>query len=197
MKNILKISALFLMGAAGACLSAYAEEPAPNRVLVVNPKGEYKSFVIDYTDQVKFMTIPGRVGVDVELFEIGLDFMTVSFIRTEACYTYELAILPAAVAAEIDDISMLSFVPLDGSGILNEDFITIPGTDQIATVSQIELEAGQDYTIAVVCYDTWGIAAGVERYDFTVPENAPSLNKPARKFVLPETGNSQLKLIKK
>ena len=197
MKNILKISTLFLMGALGTSLSTFAEEETPNRVFVVNPNGEYKSFVIDYTDQVQFMTIPGKVGVDVELFEIGTDFLTVSLIRTEACYSFELSILPAMVADQINDISMLTLVPEDGSGRLYEDFVTIPGTEQIATISAVDFEIGQEYTIVVVAYDNYGIAAGVDRYNFTVPEDAPSLPKKPSRIALPETGIPQLKLIKK
>ena len=199
MKKIITISAILLLVIGAFSGKAVAQDEKPNRVLVVKPNGEYKSSVIDNIDRVQFMTIEGPVLAEVEIFDIGLDFLTVSIIRTPECYSYSMAILPTAVADEMDDFELLTYVEEDGSDRYYQDFITDPNEPEYAaTVSGIELEPDTDYEFITVGYDSWNIAAGVGRYGFNTNGVVTRKNKKMNsRFEFPQIERPQFKVTKK
>lgn len=199
MKKFITISAILLLVIGAFSGKAVAQDEKPNRVLVVKPNGEYTSSVIDYIDRVQFMTVEGKVLAEVEIFDIGLDFLTVSIIRTPACNSYAMAILPSSIADEMDDFQLMTYVEEDGSDRYYQDFITDPNDpDYAATVSGIDLEPDTDYDFVTVGYDSWNIAAGVGRYSFNTYGVATRKNKKMdSRFEFPQIERPQFKVTKK
>lgn len=157
-KFIAPMLALFL-----AIAPAAAQEQAPNRILVVNSNGNYKGYVIDHVQDIRFAKVEGEVLANVEIFDVDLDILSVAIIRTEACQSFRLSIVPQSVANALsNDVAAITYVENDGSDMYYQDFTS-------ANITGIELNAGADYSLITVGYDEYGIAAGVSRVAFSTP----------------------------
>ena len=168
MKRLSLLTAFLVVGA--AMIQAFAQQANPNRVLVVDTDGDYQSFVIEYEDEAIFKTIEGEVIADVEIYEVQTTEMMVTIMRSPACVSYSLGILPAAVADGMSDLGVVKYVEVDNPQRYYQDFITDPNDPETAArIEGIDLEGNTEYAVLTVGYDEWGIASGVGRFPFKTP----------------------------
>ena len=164
MKKIITHIAILaaLMGAGSS--PAYSDE-RPNRVIIVDKAGGYNSYVTDDIGQLQFRYVPGDVSVDVEILEdVQVDYMVLKMIRSEACQSFSLAIVPRVIADKLTTMAaQINYVENDGTERYYNDFT-------YGEVSGIALEYSTPYSILTVAYDELGIAAGVTVTDFTTPK---------------------------
>ena len=164
MKKIITHIAILaaLMGAGSS--PAYSDE-RPNRVIIVDKAGGYNSYVTDDISQLQFRYVPGDVSVDVEILEdVQVDYMVLKMIRSEACQSFSLAIVPRSIADRLNTMAaQINYVENDGTERYYNDFT-------YGEVSGIALEYSTPYSILTVAYDELGIAAGVTVTNFTTPK---------------------------
>ena len=144
------------------CLSVFAQETDPNRLILVEKSGNYKSYVVDRLDYMEFRTVEGEVAADIEILEVTLEVVTVNIMRTQSCQAFKLACYPAVRVASATDDALAATVDAEAKETYWQDFLP-------ALMSGAELEPNTEYTIVTVGYDSFGTACDVRRASFTTP----------------------------
>ena len=144
------------------CLSVFAQETDPNRLILVEKSGNYKSYVVDRLDYMEFRTVEGEVAADIEILEVTLEVVTVNIMRTQSCQAFKLACYPAVRVASVSDDALAATVDAEAKETYWQDFLP-------ALMSGAELEPKTEYTIVTVGYDSFGTACDVRRASFTTP----------------------------
>lgn len=144
------------------CLSVFAQEIDPNRLLVIEKSGNYKSYVVDKLDYIEFRTVEGEVAADIEVLDVAIDVVTVKIMRTQSCQAFKLSCYPTVSIASVSDDYLAAKVDSETADLYWQDF------DQ-AGMSGANLEPGTDYTIVTVGFDQYGTVCEARRAEFTTP----------------------------
>ena len=144
------------------CLSVFAQETDPNRLILVEKSGNYKSYVVDRLDYMEFRTVEGEVAADIEILEVTLEVVTVNIMRTQSCQAFKLACYPSVRVASATDDALAAKVDAEVKDMYWQDFLP-------AAMSGANLEPKTEYTIVTVGYDSFGTACDVRRAEFTTP----------------------------
>ena len=144
------------------CLSVFAQDIEPNRFVLVEKSGNFKSYVVDKLDYVEFKTVEGEVAADIEILDVTLEAVTVKIMRTQSCQAFKLSCYPTARIASASDDALASLVDGETSDMYWQDF-------EQAAMSGANLEPKTDYTIVTVGYDSYGTVCDVRKAEFTTP----------------------------
>lgn len=163
MKKIFTTFALLAALIGAGSTSAYSAE-RPNRVIIVDKAGGYNSYVTDDIAQIQFPYVPGEVSVDVEILEeIQVDYMVLQMLKSEACESFSLSIVPRVISDKLTNMAaQVNYVESDNPTRYYQDFT-------YGEVSGINLEYSTPYSIITVAYDNLGIAAGTTVTNFETP----------------------------
>ena len=148
--------------AAAMGLSAFAQEVDPNRLILVDKSGNYKSYVVDNVDHLEFRTVEGEVAADVEILDVTLEGITISVQRTEACQAFKLACYASNKIANASDVALANAVDQESKTFYSQDFPS-------AQMTGMDFEPKTSYTIVTLGYDSYGTPVGVRRAEFTTP----------------------------
>ena len=144
------------------CLSVFAQEPDPNRLILVEKSGNYKSYVVDRLDHIEFRNVEGEVAADIEILEVTLETVTVNIMRTQSCQAFKLACYPTVRIASASDDALAATVDKEVATMYWQDFLP-------AAMSGAGLEPKTEYTLVTVGFDSFGTACDVRRASFTTP----------------------------
>ena len=144
------------------CLSVFAQETDPNRLILVEKSGNFKSYVVDRLDYIEFRTVEGEVAADIEILDVTLEIVTVNIMRTQSCQAFKLACYPSVRVASASDDALVAAVDAEVKDMFWQDFLP-------AEMSGANLEPKTEYTIVTVGYDSFGTACDVRRAEFTTP----------------------------
>lgn len=178
MKKILTLCFSILLGFVGFA------QTNPNRILVHEVGSGYKGFLAERVDSITFVQLEGEVSAAVEFlgYAKGEDSDTImmAVTRTEKCVGFSLAVLPTVMIKRYNDEQLISVVLRDNNDVYYQDFTN-------AALTGLKLEASTDYTIVTVGMDTYGIACGVKKAEFTTPAT-PLLGNPFVELALVDVG---------
>lgn len=157
-----KISIL-LVSLALAIPSFAQDNDEPNRLLLTNSIGNTQGYVLDRVQDISFARVDGEVKANVEIFDVECDMLSLSVMKTEACGSFKLDILPATIANVYNDLTIITYINNYSSPtVYYEDFPT-------ANLTGIELQPATDYVLVTVGIDRYGVEDGVVRVPFTTP----------------------------
>ena len=164
MKKISIFLASLLTLATTAFMPAYAQEEAPNRLLLVNNNGNFSGYNIEWLDNLEFKTVEGDVVAEVKFLSLdGLDKIDLSVTMSEACKYFRLAMVTEFQGSRMNDLSVISYVDSYGTEPYEESF-------ERATLSGVNLKPGTGYMLMTVGYDEYDTAVGVSRDFFSTPD---------------------------
>lgn len=158
-KSIL-LAALLTVGASAS--QTFAQDTAPNRILVTDVNGSYTGFNLDYTGDIRFATVEGTVGCKIDIVNVAMDVIDINVSSTPACVSFAIAFVKTIRANMLNDASAIQYVAQNGSG-------QIASFSGEAQISDLDLEQGVDYTLLTVAYDLYGIAGSVSRTELSTP----------------------------
>ncbi|MCH5238008.1 MAG: hypothetical protein J1E95_09455 [Muribaculaceae bacterium] len=158
------MAAFLALAGAAQPIICHSEEAAPNRLLVVDKAGNlYGGFVTDYIEDVRFATIEGAVEAKVEILDVEIERVKIHIYKTPACESFRFSVIPSTIAMAIDDLGLISYVESYGTEQYYQDF------EEDLYITGIHLDHNTSYCVVTVGYDTYDIAAGVYRVEFTTP----------------------------
>lgn len=138
-------------------------EEAPNRLFLKNSIGNTYGYVLDRVDDISFGKVDGEVKANVEIDSVALDMLKLSVTRTSACYGFKIDVLPALVANQYDDLSVITVINRSNPSTYYEDFPS-------GEMTGLKLDPATDYVLVTVGVDGYGIDDGVVRVPFTTPK---------------------------
>ena len=144
------------------CLSVFAQDIDPNRLLIIEKSGNYKSYVVDKLDYIEFRNVEGEVAADIEILEVTLEQVLVSITRTQSCQAFKLTCYPSVRIANASDDAIAATVDAEVKDSYWQDFPQ-------AAMSGANLEPKTDYTLVTVGYDSYGTVCDVRKAEFTTP----------------------------
>lgn len=102
-------------------LAADAQTAEPNRMIVFNKQGRFKSWNINDIDSVGFFRTEGRVAADVKVNKFAKgqagqsDTLWIEAIKTEACRTFKITVIPTNTANTLTtDLIAATFMEENG-----------------------------------------------------------------------------------
>ena len=144
------------------CLSVFAQDIDPNRLLIIEKSGNYKSYVVDKLDYIEFRNVEGEVAADIEILEVTLEQVLVKITRTQSCQAFKLACYPTVRIANASDDAIAATVDAESANMYWQDY-------EQAGMSGANLEPKTDYTLVTVGFDTYGTVCDVRKAEFTTP----------------------------
>lgn len=144
------------------CLSVFAQDIDPNRLLIIEKSGNYKSYVVDKLDYIEFRNVEGEVAADIEILEVTLEQLLVKITRTQSCQAFKLACYPTVRIANSSDDAIAAAVDAESANMYWQDF-------ESAAMSGANLEPKTDYTLVTVGFDSYGTVCDVRKAEFTTP----------------------------
>ncbi len=160
MKKILTLCISILL-----CFVGFAQTN-PNRILIHESGVGYKGFLAERVDSITFVQLEGEVSAAVEFLGYAKaedsDTIKMAVTRTEKCVGFSLAVLPTVMIKRYNEEQLISVILRDNNDVYYQDFTN-------AALTGLKLEASTDYTIVTVGMDTYGIACGVKKAEFTTP----------------------------
>ena len=144
------------------CFSVFAQDIDPNRILIIEKSGYYKSYVVDKVDYMEFRTVEGEVAADIEILDVTLETVTVKIMRTQSCQAFKLGCYPSVAISSASDDALASKLDGETTSMYWQDF-------EQASMSGAELEPNTAYTLVTVGYDSYGTVCDVRKAEFTTP----------------------------
>lgn len=138
-------------------------EEAPNRLFLKNTIGSTSGHVLDRVSEISFGKVDGEVKAEAKIDSVGFDCLKLQVKRSAACYGFKIYVLPALIANQYDDLSVITVINRSNPTIYYEDF---PQAD----MTGLELDPSTDYVLVTVGVDSYGIDDGVVRVPFTTPK---------------------------
>lgn len=138
-------------------------EEAPNRLFLKNTIGNTSGHVLDRVSEISFGKVDGEVKAEVKIDSVGFDCLKLQVKRSAACYGFKIYVMPALIANQYDDLSVITVINRSNPTIYYEDFSQ-------ADMTGLELEPSTDYVLVTVGVDSYGIDDGVVRVPFTTPK---------------------------
>lgn len=167
MKKSLKYIGALVAILCGSFFGMRAQEPQPNRILVINQNGNYSGLALESLEQIALREVDGEVSVDVEVLAVeGTESVTVKLTKSFLCESFEFTIVPHIVVQNYNDLALKGLVQSQGSGTrYTEDF-------QEGVITGINLKPGTSYDILVLAFDSYNTPAGITVANF---ETAPAV----------------------
>lgn len=152
---------LSLITALVLSISLYAQNDADiNRLLLHNNDGSTLGYIIDRVDSLTFASVEGEVAADMELLSYDVDKVNLRITRTASCMGFKIAIVPSIQIASMSEAYLPIFIDNKSTEVYYQDI-------EEAEMSNIELEAGSDYTILTVGIDMYNVLCDVRKVEFT------------------------------
>lgn len=136
---------------------------APNRLFLKNTIGNTSGYVLDRVDEISFGKVDGEVKAEVKIDSVGFDCLKLQVKRTAACSGFKINVMPALIANQYDDLSVITVINRSNPQVYYEDFTS-------ANMTGLELEQATDYVLVTVGVDNYGVDDGVVRVPFTTPK---------------------------
>lgn len=152
-----------------SCIPTYAQEATPvenpNRVLLVNTRGNYEGYVLDRISDIRFDKIDGEVKANIELFETGLDMIKLAVTRTADCEAFKIGVFPKNTADQLEanPLAAIQYIDMSSSTAYYQDFTN-------AELTGIDLHPSSDYAVMTYGIDRLGVACDIARADFRTPD---------------------------
>ena len=155
---------IMLAGLAMAIPAFAQEDQQPNRLLINSTAGTYTGYVIDRVSNITFARVEGEVKADIEVKEVvSCELIKLSVTMSEASMSYKLAVVPAVLAGQYNDQTLISYINSRNMGsVFYQDF-----TD--AELTGITLNADSEYDIVTIGIDAYGVEDGVCRARIKTP----------------------------
>lgn len=140
-----------------------AQESDPNRMLVIDPSGSYKSYILGRVDEIRFAKVDGEVACYVDVEDVTLSSLILTTQMTDECKAYSINVVPAVMANKFETpSSAIAYLESINSPQYQDNFYS-------GQLSGIELSPDTKYTVMTVGYDEYNTACDVQRADFTTP----------------------------
>lgn len=149
------------------CVSAQQSEKR-NRLVITEKNGKQNVFIINNLEDVSFETIK-YVYADIFIHEVANDKLVVSITKGRNCAGYKLMCMPTAEASQFSDSELADYI---------NDNSTITYTQNLdyEELSGFDLSTHDNYTLASVGIDTYGIPSEVTRAPFSLSDISDVLN---------------------
>lgn len=162
-----------------------AQESDPNRMLVIDPSGSYKSYVLGRVDEIRFAKVDGEVACYVDIEGVTLTALNLTTQMTDECKSYSINVMPAVMANKFETPSAaIAYMESIDSPQYQDNFYN-------GQLSGIELSPDTKYTVMTVGYDEYETACDIQRADFTTPSK-PLVGSPTATI---EVNDRQLETI--
>ena len=139
-----------------------------NRLVITEKNGKQSIFIIDDLEDVSFKTIK-YVYADIVIHEITSDKLVISTEKSRNCASYKLMCMTSAEASQFSDSELADYI---------NDNSTISYTQNLEyeALSGLNLSTDENYTLASVGIDTYGIPSEVTRVPFSLSDISDILN---------------------
>ena len=165
---------------------AFAQEVAPNRILISDKSYNTKGYIVDNVDAITFATVEGEVAADVEILEVTSEALSVKVLRTEACQAFKLNVLPTVQIQNYSDAALVSAVDASTTNLYYQDFPS-------GLLDITSFEPNTAYTVVTVGFDMYGVPVEARKADFTTLAT-PIVGTPAVEVEVVDIQKSQFTL---
>ena len=139
-----------------------------NRLVITEKSGKQNIFIINDLEDVSFQTIK-YVYADIVIHEVANDKLVVSTTKSRNCVSYKLMCMPSAEASQFSDLELAEYI--------NENSInTYTQNLDYEELSGFDFSTHDNYTLASVGIDTYGIPSEVVRVPFSLTDISDVLN---------------------
>lgn len=142
-------------------VSAQATEER-NRLVITEKNGKQNIFIISDLEDVSFKTIT-NVYADIVIHEVANDKLVVSTTKSKNCASYKLICMPSAEASELSDPELAEYINNNSTNTYTKNL-------NYEELSGFDLSSHDNYTLASVGIDTFGIPSEVVRVPFSLSD---------------------------
>lgn len=160
MKKILLCAALMC----GSMFAMADEALTPNRLLVVNSAGSFKSYMTERVEAIEFRNVEGPVLAKVKVSNPKLTELTVDVNMTPDCAYYMIDCISGVLAHQFESnpLGLFSYITANNTTTYNEDF-------NGGRMSGLDLQPNTEYAVVTVAYDALGTECDASFGYFTTP----------------------------
>ena len=139
-----------------------------NRLVITEKSGKQNIFIINDLEDVSFKTIK-YVYADIVIHEITSDKLVISTEKSRNCISYKLMCMPTAEASQYSDLDLAEYINDNSTNSYTQNL-------DYEVLSGLDLSEDENYTLASVGIDTYGIPSEVVRVPFSLSDISDILN---------------------
>lgn len=159
---IFHLLAAFMLLFAG--LAVKADNPAPNRMLVVNELGQFIPFNLNHVGEVRFVNVANPAKCDVSVADLTHNHVKVTTSMTDEATQYMLKLVPDSVGNTLNsELDIIAFLQRSGAEVKSEDL------EEFNISEGMELDVCGTYQILSAAADRYGAWDRASRTSVTIP----------------------------